>query len=155
MTTSIPLALWIYLNSLSYLTVVGYIHLYIYPFLKRVSSLLENSFLKHILRILWVFSVSIVISSFLSPILLIGTSLLVNMAKVLPMLLIFLKTLCYLIDSLYFFIVCFHFINFSLEFDYVFLFFLCGHYISFPYSGLWIHHQIINLRALKLEHVST
>lgn len=102
MTTSIPLALWIYLNSLSYLTVVGYIHLYIYPFLKRVSSLLENSFLKHILRILWVFSVSIVISSFLSPILLIGTSLLVNMAKVLPMLLIFLKTLCYLIDSLYF-----------------------------------------------------
>lgn len=102
MTTSIPLALWIYLNSLSYLTVVGYIHLYIYPFLKRLSSLLENSFLKHILRILWVFSVSIVISSFLSPILLIGTSLLVNMAKVLPMLLIFLKTLCYLIDSLYF-----------------------------------------------------
>lgn len=102
MTTSIPLALWIYLNSLSYLTVVGYIHLYIYPFLKRVSSLLENSFLKHILRILWVFSVSIVISSFLSPILLIGTSLLVNMAKVLPVLLIFLKTLCYLIDSLYF-----------------------------------------------------
>lgn len=102
MTTSIPLALWIYLNSLSYLTVVGYIHLYIYPFLKRVSSLLENSFLKHILRILWVFSVSIVISSFLSPILLIGTSLLVNMAKVLPMLLIVLKTLCYLIDSLYF-----------------------------------------------------
>lgn len=102
MTTSIPLALWIYLNSLSYLTVVGYIHLYIYPFLKRVSSLLENSFLKHILRILWVFSVSTVISSFLSPILLIGTSLLVNMAKVLPMLLIFLKTLCYLIDYLYF-----------------------------------------------------